>query len=148
MAETIDLTGRVALVTGGGKNIGRACATKLANAGAKVAISYQQNSKLAEETCKELQAQGLNVIPVHIELTDKDSVVRGIAEVVERLGPIDIVVNNAAIRPPVHMEDTTPEWWDLIMNTNARGAFYISQLVFPGMIERKWGRMIFIGGIA
>jgi 3-oxoacyl-[acyl-carrier protein] reductase len=148
MAEIIDLTGRVALVTGGGKNIGRACATKLANAGAKVAITYQQNATLANQTCNELQAQGLNVIAVHCELTEKDSVVRGVGEVVERLGPIDIVVNNAAIRPPVHLEDTTPEWWDLIMNTNARGAFFISQLVMPGMIKRKWGRMIFIGGIA
>ena len=148
MAEVIDLTGRVALVTGGGKNIGRACATKLANAGAKVAITYQQNAKLANDTCRELQALGLNVIAVQAELTEKDSVLRGVEQVVERLGPIDIVVNNAAIRPPLHMEDTTPEWWDLIMNTNARGAFFISQSVMPGMIQRKWGRLIFIGGIA
>jgi NAD(P)-dependent dehydrogenase (short-subunit alcohol dehydrogenase family) len=148
MAELIDLTGRVALVTGGGKNIGRACATKLANAGAKVAITYQQNAKLATETSKELQARGLDVIEVHLELTEKDSVVRGVAEVVERLGPIDIVVHNAAIRPPVHFEETTPEWWELIMNTNARGAFFINQQLMPGMIERRWGRIIFIGGIA
>jgi len=148
MPEIIDLTGRVALVTGAGKNIGRACAEKMANAGAKVAITYQQNASLANATAKELQDRGLNVIAIHCELTDRDSVVRAIAEITERLGPIDIVVNNAAIRPPVHLEDTTTEWWDLIMNTNARGAFYISQLVMPGMIERKWGRLIFIGGIA
>jgi NAD(P)-dependent dehydrogenase (short-subunit alcohol dehydrogenase family) len=148
MAEQIDLNGRIALVTGGGKNIGRACATKLANAGAKVAITYQSNAAGAEATCKELQAQGLNVIPVHCELTEQPSVVRAIAEIVEKLGTLDIVVHNAAIRPPVHLEDTTTEWWDLIMNTNARGAFYINQIVFPGMLERNWGRLIFIGGIA
>ena len=148
MAECIDLTGRVALVTGAAKNIGKACATKFANAGAKVAITYQQNATLAKATEAELQAKGLNVIAVQMELTERDSVARSIGEITKRLGPIDIVVNNAAIRPPVHLEDTTTEMWDLVMNTNARGAFYISQLVLPGMMERKWGRLIFIGGIA
>ena len=148
MAETIDMTGRVALVTGAAKNIGKACAAKMANAGAKVAITYQQNAKLAKETEAELQGKGLNVIAVQMELTQKDSVTRSVEEISKRLGPIDIVVNNAAIRPPLHLEDTTPEMWDLVMNTNARGAFFLGQSTLPGMIERKWGRIIFIGGIA
>ena len=148
MTETIDLAGRVALVTGGSKNIGRSVAEKLASAGASVAITWQQNEQLAVDTCKELQSEGLNVVPVQIEATELSSIERGVAEVTEQLGPVDILVNNAAIRPPLKLADITPEWWDRIMNTNARGPFFLCKEVLPSMMERGFGRIIFLGGIA
>jgi 3-oxoacyl-[acyl-carrier protein] reductase len=148
MAETIDLSGRVALVSGGSKNIGKAVAGKLANAGACVGITWQQNQKQAEETCEEFRAQGLTMVPFQMEVTEKASVDRSIAQVVEQLGPIDILVNSAAIRPPLTLQEITPEWWDRIMNINARGPFFLSQAVIPSMMDRGFGRILFIGGIA
>jgi 3-oxoacyl-[acyl-carrier protein] reductase len=142
-----DLTGRVAMVTGGSRNIGRAIAVTLADAGAKVAVIWQSNSDGAKETVEAISASGKTAESFHLNLLDLDSMASRVAEIESVLGPIDILVNNAAIRPEREVADVTSELWDEIFGINVKGPFFLTQQVLPGMIERRWGRLINLGGL-
>jgi NAD(P)-dependent dehydrogenase (short-subunit alcohol dehydrogenase family) len=142
-----DLTGRVALVTGGGRNIGRAICETLASAGAQVAVVWQSNESGAKETVEAITAAGNTAQAFHLNLLNLESIPAAAAAIEAALGPIDILVNNAAIRPERELAAVTPELWDEIFGVNVKGPFFLTQRLLPGMIERRWGRVISLGGL-
>src|SRR5215475_12686637 len=141
------LSGKVALVTGGSRGIGRAIALKLATLGANVAICGRDAAKLAE-TEAELLAKKVRAISIAADIT-RVSDVRALIERVEKtLGPVNLLVNNAGIGlfGPVH--EKTEEEWDRLMNTNLKSVFLVSRAVIPGMIRRGGGDIVNISSLA
>ena len=146
-AEAYSIAGKVALITGGNRNIGRAIATRFARSGAVCAIFYRDDAKEAESVCAEIAAGGGRAGSYKVNLADVDAVRRAVREVEQNLGSVDILVNNAAIRPHSGIAEITVEEWDLVLATNLRAPFFLSQAVLPGMIRKRWGRIINIGGL-
>jgi 2-hydroxycyclohexanecarboxyl-CoA dehydrogenase len=138
---------RVALVTGGAQGIGRGIASALAAAGTRVAVA-DLNLDVAEQTAKELSAGGGTVLAVHIDVTDADSVRAAVATVEQDLGPVEIVVNNAGWDDFMPFVDTTEQFWDKVLDINFKGTLRVTQAVVPGMVERRFGRVINIGSDA
>ncbi len=143
----IDLTGRVALVTGSGRNIGRAIALTMARAGAAVAIHGRTDRQRAEAVCQEAQSLGAPACVCMGDLSAAPEAQRIAAEAQEQLGTVDILVNCAAVRPHRPFLEITPEEFGQVVETNLRGPFFLSQAVLPGMVERGWGRIINISGM-
>jgi NAD(P)-dependent dehydrogenase (short-subunit alcohol dehydrogenase family) len=141
------LPGKVALVTGGNRGIGKAIALHLAGLGADVAVCGRDMATL-ETTGKELQALGIRGSSFRADVTRSADVATLVSEVERALGPVAILVNNAGMGlfGPAH--EKTEEEWDTIMNTNLKSLFLVSRRVIPGMIERKSGDIINISSLA
>jgi 3-oxoacyl-[acyl-carrier protein] reductase len=140
------VNGRVALVTGGARNIGRQTALALARCGVKVGIIARTDSELLASAVEECNASAPS-FGVAADLSDPASMEAAVAAIEEALGPIDILVNNAAIRPRVPIADITLDGWADVLDTNVRGPFLLIQRVLSGMLERRWGRIINVSGI-
>lgn len=143
----IDLSGRTALVTGAGRNIGRAIALRLAGAGAEVACCWRQDAAAAEAVAAQIRAAGGRADSVPLDLADVDSIRRAADTVLARAGRLDILVNNAAVRPRRKVGDVTVHEWDLVHRVNLRGPFFLDQAVIPAMREHGFGRIIHVGGL-
>jgi 3-oxoacyl-[acyl-carrier protein] reductase len=144
--EAFGIAGKVALVTGGNRNIGRSTALALAGAGVHAAILYAHDEKAAREVCAEIAAEGVRAASFQADLADVERL-RGVVKEVEgTLGEVDILVNNAAIRPNPKFSEITVEDWDRVFATNLRAPFFLCQAVLPGMIRKNWGRIINLGG--
>lgn len=138
----INLTGQNALVTGGGRGIGRAMALALAKHGARVAVTARSQTQL-DETVKQIEALGGHAIGIAADVTQPDSVAQMAAEVENQLDPIHLLVNNAghgSTPTPVHEADPNDWWWTFTVNV--RGVMLCTHAVLRGMIERKTGRII------
>ena len=145
----MDLSGRVALITGSSSGIGRAAAVALAGLGADVAINYWHNQTGAEEGAKEIAALGRRVIVCQADVSKREGAFDLVARVREELGPIDILVNNAGdLVERRALRDFTDELWDRIMDLNLRSVLLCSQAVIGEMAERKSGVIINVGSIA
>lgn len=142
-----DLSGRVAVVTGAARNIGRAIALTLADAGASVAVVYQSDETNGLETARMITETGGKARAFGIDLEDLESISNGVDAITSELGSADILVNNAAIRPQISLADVTPERWDQVFRVNVRGPFFLTQKLVPAMVERRWGRIINMGGL-
>jgi 3-oxoacyl-[acyl-carrier protein] reductase/pteridine reductase len=140
------LAGKVALVTGGAKRLGRASALALAGAGANVAITFLKSSKDAEKTVKAIEKAGGRALAVQCDVTDPRSVAAAVKEVVRRLGGLDILVNNAGNYETVEFEELTLEQWDSIFASNVRGPFLVSQTALKYLRKRQ-GRIINMGSL-
>ncbi len=147
-AEQIDLTGQVAIVTGGGRGIGRSIALALAGAGAKVAVIARTAGEVAE-TAILIEEAGGRSLPLTVDVTDAAAIEEMITEVTDALGPIDLLVNNAAVPGPLGMtwEMTDAAWWRC-MDINVRGPMLCSSAVLPGMIARQSGRIVAVASNA
>jgi 3-oxoacyl-[acyl-carrier protein] reductase len=147
LSNNTPLAGKVALVTGGTRGIGRAIAIKLASIGSAVAICGRDEAKLAV-TEREILALGVRAIALRADVTQLNEVTKLVEKVESTLGPISILVNNAGMGSfgPVH-EKTEPEW-DHLMNTNVKSVFLVSRAAIPGMIERSGGDIINISSLA
>lgn len=142
MTKTRDLTGRVALITGGNRGIGRAVALSLSAAGADIAINYQNRESEAEQVRSLVENQGRRCVTVRANVSVATDVSR-MANAVEReLGAIAILVNNAGIARPQILEEITEEDWNQTMDINLKSVFLVTQAVLPSMRSRKWGRII------
>src|SRR4051812_44809917 len=141
------LDGKVALITGGGRGIGRAIALTLAGAGAAVAVTGRDLARLAV-VCAEIAAAGGQSLALACDVADAQAVADAFARVRATLGPIDILVNNAGITASVKFAETDDATWERIMRVNATGPFRCCRAVVPDMIERKWGRVINIASYA
>jgi NAD(P)-dependent dehydrogenase (short-subunit alcohol dehydrogenase family) len=142
-----ELTGRIALVTGGGHGIGRAVALSLATAGADVAVSGRSSNQL-EETAAAIRALGRRAEAIICDVTERPQVEAMVARVTSVLGDPLILVNNAGIAGSAKLADTTDEMWDRMLRVNATGAFYCTRAVLPMMLQAKWGRVVNIASVA
>lgn len=140
------LKGKVALITGGARRLGRDSALVLAEAGADVAITYLTSEREARSTTKELQRLGVQGIAVRCDVTEEQSVRSAMKETARLLGGIDILVNNAANYETVEFEDLTLEQWDAIFATNTRGPFLVSREALK-YLRRRGGKIINMGSL-
>jgi 3-oxoacyl-[acyl-carrier protein] reductase len=171
MAIEIDLSGRVALVTGGSRGLGRADALRLAEAGADVVVAdllvesqlseetdrygalatvaRQQGLVHTEETVAEIEAMGRRSLAVRCDVTDRAQVDAAIAQTVDELGSVDILVNNAGtLDHAAQFHNQSPELWERDLRVNLTGAFNCAQAVWPHMRERRWGRVVNMASVA
>ena len=143
-----DLTGRIALVTGASRGIGRAIAVSLANSGCDVAINYRERANDAAEVARAVEAAGRRALAVQADVARPDDVRRLVESVADGLGPVDILVNNAGVSRPMAIEQLTVEDFDAAIAANLRSAFLVTQAVLPPMRSKRWGRLIFVGSVA
>jgi 2-hydroxycyclohexanecarboxyl-CoA dehydrogenase len=141
------MSNRTALVTGGAQGIGRGIAAALAAQGFRVAIA-DLNIETATQTAKDLSEAGGTVIAVEVNVTDIASVQAGVRSIETDLGPVEVVVNNAGWDDFMPFIATTEDFWDKILDINFKGALRVTQTVLPGMIERRFGRIVNIGSDA
>jgi len=145
-AELFDLTGRLALVTGSARGIGRALAQGLAEFGAAVVLNARSAVQLDAEAA-ELRAAGHTVHVAAFDVTDRDAVRDAVTRIESEAGAIDILVNNAGIQHRAPLEDFPEEAWQRLLQTNVSGAFHVAQAVARGMIARGHGKIINIASV-
>jgi 3-oxoacyl-[acyl-carrier protein] reductase len=136
------LKGRVALVTGGSRGIGRAIAISLADAGAAVAVNYLQKQPEAMQVVDAIRSGGGRAMVVGADVSQAVAVRDMVAAVERELGPIDVLVNNAGIGLVRTIDDLTEEDFDRTIAVNLKSVFLCTQAVMPGMRARKWGRIV------
>ncbi len=141
----MDLTDRVAIVTGSGRGIGKAIALKLAAAGAAVVVN--DISQAAEEAAAEIQAAGGKGKAIIADISSADDVNRLVEETLAAFGKIDILVNNAGITRDQLLMRMTEEEWDSVLNINLKSVFLCSKAVARPMMKQRWGRIISIASI-
>lgn len=142
-----DLTGHVALVTGGGRGIGRAIALELGKAGAKIVVASRSLGEL-ESVVHELESLGVDAGFDARDLTEDGAATQAVQAVQDRYGRLDILINNAGIAPSASFLDTSREDWDAVLQLNLTVPFLMTQAALPGMLEGKWGRIINIASTA
>ncbi len=146
MGEFFDLSGRVALVTGASRGLGQYFGRALARAGADLVITSRTLASLGDFQ-KEVEALGRRAMPVALDVRDFGSIQK-MAEAAEAAyGKIDILVNNAGCNVRKPALEVTPEDWDLIVNTNLRGTFFVAQAIARKMLPRGYGRIVNIGSV-
>ncbi|WP_283138112.1 SDR family NAD(P)-dependent oxidoreductase [Rhizohabitans arisaemae] len=145
--DSFSLQGKVAVVTGASRGIGRALAQALGEAGAAVAVTAR-TLEAAERAARELQASGITALPVELEVTDPAQVDRMVELVSGRLGPIDVLVNNAGISIGRAALDTPPELWREVLATNLDGLWYCSKAVGAQMVAQGGGSIVNIGSMS
>lgn len=143
----IDLTGRVALVTGGGRGIGRAIAEALAGAGATVAINYRDNSAAADAAVAAIEAQGGTAYAVQADVTDGAAVEQLVATTLERSSRIDVLVNNAGITRDTLLLRMKEEDFDAVIETNLRSVYLCTRAALRTMTRQRAGRVINISSV-
>jgi NAD(P)-dependent dehydrogenase (short-subunit alcohol dehydrogenase family) len=142
-----ELAGRIALVTGGGRGIGRAVALSLAAAGADVAVSGRSPDVL-EETLTGIRKAGRRGSAIGCDVSVRAQVDELIAAVKRELGDPLILVNNAGVAGSAKLTETSDDMWDVMLRVNATGAFYCTRAALPAMLEAGWGRVINMASIA
>ena len=143
----MNLTGKVALVTGAGQGIGQACAVALAQAGAAVVVA-DINAAKARQTADTISLQQQRAAAITADVGDLDQIDQMVRQAQELFGPIDILVNNAGVTRRADIMDLTEADWDRIHRVNAKGVFFCLQRVARGMIPRNAGRIINVASIA
>jgi NAD(P)-dependent dehydrogenase (short-subunit alcohol dehydrogenase family) len=145
--DSFKLDGKTALVTGGGRGLGRTMALALAEAGANVALAGRTVAAL-EETARELAGlTGKRIEPFAADVTRLDDVTKLAAEVTAAMGPIDILINNAGNNIRGSVSELSEADWDSVLDTNLKGPFLCSRAFGPEMAKRGWGRIINLGSI-
>lgn len=141
------LKGRVALVTGGAQNLGRAAVDEFVRHGASVAIVTRSNVELAEHIAEQhRRSTGVDVRVWQADVGDHRQVANTAIDVADKLGPVSIYVGCAAIRPYEPFEEMTVESWDEVIRTNLSASFYWAKALVPTMASRGWGRIILVSG--
>jgi 3-oxoacyl-[acyl-carrier protein] reductase len=141
-----NLNGRVALVTGASQGIGRACAVELARAGARVALAARNVAKL-DEVAAEIAAAGGTAQVFELDIAKEEQIKAAARAVVEKMGKIEILVNNAGITKDTLMLRMKRADWDDVLNTNLTGAFLMAQAAASSMLKARWGRIINVSSV-
>lgn len=140
------LDGKVALVTGSGRNIGRATVLRLADEGAHVVVNARSNQAEAEAVAEEARARGVKALPILADVARRDEVDAMVDQALSEFGQVDILINNAAIRPHKPFREVTIEDWKAVQDVVLNGAFYTTKALIGGMAERKYGRILYFMG--
>ncbi len=143
-----DITGRVALVTGGNRGIGRAIAVALAGAGADVALSYRARAADADETTHAIAALGRRAIAIQADVTQAADIRRMIETTTRELGDVDVLINNAGVIRPQPLEAITEQDWHDLIAANLTSVFLATQAVLPAMRAKGWGRIVNLSSVA
>ena len=141
------LRDRVALVTGGGRGIGRAIALAFAREGAHVAVTARTGAEL-DAVAAEIRALGRKALAVPCDVGERAQVDEAARRAAEGLGPVQILVNNAGIAVSAKLLDTDDALWERHLRVNLTGAFLMTRAVLPGMLAARWGRIINVASIA
>lgn len=136
------LTGKIALVTGASRGIGRACALALAEAGAGIAVNYRANEEAAKETCTRIASLGRRAIPARADVSKSAEVSGMIQRIEKELGNVEILVNNAGIARRYPWDHIPEDGWDEVIAVNLKSAYLVTQAVLPAMRAHRWGRII------
>ena len=147
----MDLNGKVALVTGGGTGVGRAIVLQLARLGAAVAVNYSKSKDEADATAKEAQGYGVRALAIQADVADESQVQRMVDQVTQRLGPVEILVNNAAFTRFTDLSDLhalSQQDWDRTFTVNVNGTLYCTRAVVPSMKAKGWGRVVNVSSVA
>jgi len=142
-----DLAGKIAIVTGGSRGIGRATSVALAQAGALVLVNYRSNEEAARETVRLIEEAGGQAELVAFDVADPDSVDRSIKEAVARHGRIDILVNNAGISIDQLLLRVSAKDLEMTWATNVNGAVYCAKACIRPMMKKRWGRIINLSSV-
>ena len=145
-SSLFDLTGRVAIVTGGNGGIGLGMATGLAEAGAAIVIAARDQKKSAE-AAEKLQKLGARVATVEVDVKDQDSVKRMVQATLDRFQRVDILVANAGVNIRKPPQDMSVEEWQAVLDVNLNGPFFCAQAVYPAMKAQGGGKIITIGSM-
>jgi 3-oxoacyl-[acyl-carrier protein] reductase len=140
------LEGKVALVTGSGRNIGRATVLKLAGEGAHVIVNSRANQAEAEAVAREAQGRGVKALSVIADVAKQDQVERMVAKALSEFGRIDILINNAAIRPHKPFTELTVPDWEAVRGVVLDGSLYCTRAVIDSMVKNRYGRILFVTG--
>src|SRR5260221_11549569 len=141
------LTGRVAVVTGGSRGIGRAIALALAERGADVAVAYARNEKMACEVAEQAREHRVRAVPIQVNVADEQRISAFVRSVRNQLGRIDILVSNAAtgrLRPVMQLDS---KGWEYTFSVNTRPLLLLTQAVFPEMRRNRWGRILSLSSL-
>jgi 3-oxoacyl-[acyl-carrier protein] reductase len=140
------LDGKVALITGSGRNIGRATALRLAGEGAHIVVNARGNEAEAEAVAREVREKGVKALAVLADVAKKQEIDAMAARALSEFGRIDILINNAAIRPHKPFTEVTVQDWEHVRGVVLDGAFYLTQAVIPSMVKNRYGRILFFTG--
>ena len=141
------LKGRVALITGGARGIGKATAIKMSKEGASVALLDILSGEVSQ-TAKELQANGGKALGIKADVTHKEEIGKAVDQVLAQFGRVDILVNNAGLVKPALLEDVQDGDWDAVVNVNLKGTFFCTRAVLPSMKQQRYGKIINIASRA
>jgi 3-oxoacyl-[acyl-carrier protein] reductase len=142
-----EASARVALVTGGSRGIGRACALALAASGFTVAVNYLARAEAAQAVVESIVQAGGQALAVRADVSQREDVEALMRQTRERLGPLSVLVNNAGITRDGLLLRMTDDDWDAVLNTNLRGAFLCTRAALREMIKARWGRVINISSV-
>ena len=140
------LDGKVALVTGSGRNIGRATVLKLASEGAHVVVNARSNQAEADAVVREAQARGVKAISVIADVAKRDQVESMVKKAMSEFGRVDILISNAAIRPHKPFTELTVQDWETVRGVVLDGALYLTRAVIESMVANKYGRIVLLTG--
>jgi len=147
LSKLFSLSGRTALITGGSKGIGKAIARAYAESGANIAISARHEDELKKAKAEIADGTNVKVEYFVADMTQRDQVKKLAKDVLAKFCRVDVLFNNAGSNTPQNMVDTTEEAWDEILELNLSSCYLLAHLLVPGMIERKWGRIIHTSSI-
>ena len=136
---------RIALVTGGSRGIGRACAVALAGAGHQVALCYRSDKEGADETAATITAAGGQALPICADVADPAALDGAMKEIEGTWGPVQILINNAGVTRDGLLMRMTDDQWGEVLRTNLDGAFYAIRRAAPGMVRSRYGRIVNVG---
>lgn len=143
----MELKGKVALITGAGKGIGRGIALCLAAQGAKIAVNYHASEAAALKTEADILAMGAEIMLYRADVSQRDQVAAMVDAVLQRFGRVDILINNAALQKNMELMEYTEADYDVIMDINVKGYWMCAQAVFPFMKAQSFGRIINISSV-
>ena len=144
----MDLRGKVALVTGGSRGIGRQISLALAGKGADVALNFLNSEREAGEAAREIEGLGSRCVAVRADVSRSGAVLEMVKTVTAALGPVQILVNNAGAIRPQAVQDISEADWDDMIRINLTSAFLVTQAVLPDMRAQRWGRIVNISSVA
>ena len=148
MEVTGHLKGKLALVTGGSRGIGRQIALALAEQGADIALNYNRNDEEAGHASSEVQAHGVRCVALRADVSKASEVMLMMNTIKDKMGIVEILINNAGVARPQALPDISEKDWDDTIDINLKSAFLVTQAVVPEMRTRAWGRIVNVSSVA